>query len=263
MSLLRCLLGIPGLTLTDLRNETYRKRFSEYLPWIAFDPQTKAYLCADNTAGFIFECSPLAFAGEKTADTLEGILRLNLPDGSVLQFILLADDHIDPYVSTYRSLKTRDDPLVRAGVERFGAFLLSGTEGLAKLNTIPVRDFRLIVALKLPAKQDGDMHELRSAVAEILSGARLFPSLMEPEELFAWMRRFFNGRHNDGRYNDDIPLNRQIILAETPIEKTMKELRIGDRFFRCTTPRTASCPRDRSRRTRASTRAPTSSSKST
>ena len=150
MSILRSVLGIPGLTYADLRNETYRKRFSEYLPWIAFDRQTKAYLCADNTAGFIFECSPLAFAGEKTAETLEGILRLNLPDGSVLQFILVADDHIDPYVTTYRSLKTRDDPLVRKGVERFGAFLLSGTEGLQKLNTIPVRDFRLIVALKFP-----------------------------------------------------------------------------------------------------------------
>ncbi|MGD0235582.1 MAG: TraC family protein [Syntrophorhabdales bacterium] len=240
MSILRAVLGIPGLTYTDLKNETYRKRFSEYLPWIAFDRQTKAYLCADNTAGFIFECSPLAFAGEKTADTLEGILRLNLPDGSVLQFILVADDHIDPYVTTYRSLKTRDDPLVRKGVERFGAFLLSGTEGLQKLNTVPVRDFRLIVALKFPLKEhDADMHELRSAVAEILGGARLFPTLMEPEELLAWMRRFFNGSSNgSGQYNDNIPLNRQIILAETPIEKTIKEMRIGDRYFRCTTPRT-------------------------
>jgi len=102
MSIVRNLLGIPGITHSDLRNETYRKRFSEYLPWIAFDAETKAYLCADNSAGFIFECSPLAFAGEKTADTLEGLLRLNVSWGSVLQFILIAEDHVNHYIDTYR-----------------------------------------------------------------------------------------------------------------------------------------------------------------
>ena len=245
MSIVRNLLGIPGITHADLRNETYRKRFSEYLPWIAFDAETKAYLCADNSAGFIFECSPLAFAGEKTADTLEGLLRLNVPDGSVLQFILIADDHVNHYIDTYRSLKTRDDELVKKSVDRFGAFLLGGTGGLEKLNNMHIRDFRLIVTFKIPMRQwDGGsaaVAELRSAIFEILGGAHLFPSVMECEDLVRWMRRFFNGKES-GSYNDDIPINRQLILAETPIEKTMKHMRIGDRYFRCTTPRTV--PKD-------------------
>jgi conjugal transfer ATP-binding protein TraC len=245
MSIVRNLLGIPGITHSDLRNETYRKRFSEYLPWIAFDAETKAYLCADNSAGFIFECSPLAFAGEKTADTLEGLLRLNVPDGSVLQFILIADDHVNHYIDTYRSLKTRDDELVKKSVDRFGAFLLGGTGGLEKLNNMPIRDFRLIVTFKIPMRQwDGGsaaVAELRSAIFEILGGAHLFPSVMECEDLVRWMRRFFNGKES-GSYNDDIPINRQLIFAETPIEKTMKHVRIGDRYFRCTTPR--SVPKD-------------------
>jgi conjugal transfer ATP-binding protein TraC len=243
MSLLRNLLGIPGITQTDLRSETYRRRFSEYLPWVAFDHDTKAYLCTDNTAGFIFECNPLAFAGERTADTLEGLLRLNVPDGSVLQFILTADDHVNHYIDAYRSLKTRDNELVRKSVDRFGSFLLGGTEGLPKLNNMPVRDFRLIVAFKLPIRQwEGGtpaVAELRSAIFEILGGARLFPSDVECEDLVGWMRRFFNGSESgNGHYNDDIPINRQIIFAETPIEKTMRYMRIGDRYFRCTTPRT-------------------------
>jgi conjugal transfer ATP-binding protein TraC len=243
MSLLRKVLGIPGIMRTDLRNETYRRRFSEYLPWIAYHNETKTYLCADNSAGFIFECSPLAFAGEKTAETLEGLLRLNVPDGSVLQFILIADDHVNHYIDAYRSLKTRDNELVRKSVDRFGSFLLSGTEGLPKLNNMPVRDFRLVVAFKLPIQQwDRDsaaVAELRSAILEILGGARLFPSSLEAEDLASWMRRFFNGDEDySGRYNDDIPINRQVIFAQTPIEKTMKYMRIGDRYFRCTTPRT-------------------------
>jgi hypothetical protein len=45
------------------------------------------------------------------------------------------------------------------------------------------------------------------------------------------MRRFFNGNERGtGHYNDDIPISRQIIFAETPIEKTMKHIGSGEIF---------------------------------
>jgi hypothetical protein len=44
MSLWRKILGIPGITYSDLRNETYRKRFSEYLPWIAYEDRKSTRL---------------------------------------------------------------------------------------------------------------------------------------------------------------------------------------------------------------------------
>ena len=96
-----------GMTRKDLRNLTRRDRFSDYLPWIAYDGETEAYHNADGTKGFLWECSPLCFAGEKTLFTLEGLFRLGLPHGSVMQFILHADSHIDPYIEAYRSGKTR------------------------------------------------------------------------------------------------------------------------------------------------------------
>jgi conjugal transfer ATP-binding protein TraC len=171
---------------SDLRNETYRRRFSSTLPWVAYD--TNESLSLRGQYGWVhLRVQPLAFAGEKTADTLEGLLRLNVPEDSVLQFILVADDHVNHYIDTYKSLKTRDNALVSKSVDRYGAFLLGGTEGLEKLNNMPVRDFRLIVAFKLPIRQwEGGtpaVAELKSAIFEILGGARLFPSVVECEDL--------------------------------------------------------------------------------
>ena len=245
MSALRSLLGVDGITYSDLKNETYRKRFSEYLPWVAYDSEKQAYICTDNSVGWIFECSPMAFASQKTVDTLEGLLRINAPDGSILQFILIADNYVRHYLDTYKALKIGEDELIRESIERFTQFIQEGTEGIDKLNNIPVRDFRLIVAFKVPGKEldaEGtNIDEMRSTILEILSGANLFPKVIKCEELVDWMRRFFNESYignGDGHYSDNVPINRQIIFAETPIEKTMKHMRIGNRYFRCTTPKT-------------------------
>ena len=128
-NLLKRVLGVEGLTFQDLKDETYRKRFSHYLPWVTYDPETKVYGCSDDSVGFIFECSPLAFAGEQTMETLEGLVRLNVPSGSVIQFTLLADPYIEPYLSAYKTLKTRDSDLTRASAERFTQFLAGGGKG--------------------------------------------------------------------------------------------------------------------------------------
>lgn len=242
VDVIKSIFGISGLTLADLENETFRNRFSDYLPWIAYSDETKAFLLNDNTAGFLFECSPLAFADQKTADTLEGLLRMSVPQGSVLQFILFADNNIGRYVDRYRSYKDRDG-LSRMSARRFGEFLLEGVEGLSRTSNIPVRDFRLFVTLKFPLKEWDEralnVDETRSMILEILKGANLFPREMNAEELIEIMSLLFNGEYR-GRpteYNESVPIARQVILAETPITKSMTSLTIGKRIFRCTTPR--------------------------
>lgn len=240
----KTILNIFGVTYSDLEDETYRQRFSDYLPWIAYSRETKAYLCADETAGFIFECSPMAFATDKTAETLEGLLRLSVPSDSVLQFILIADNYINHYIDLYQSLKTREGELFRVSSQRFSQFLLDGAEGLAKMSNIPIRDFRLIVTIKFPIKDwescSLDVDETRNTIYEVLSGAGLYPRMVEAEDLIYWMSFLFNekcsGFPPEG-YNESVPISRQIILAETPITKTMRSLTIGNKHFRCTTPK--------------------------
>ena len=234
----------PGVTEYDLENDTFRSKFSEYLPWIAYDPELKAYACADNTVGFIYECSPLAFANQNVVDTIEGLLRLSIPEGSVIQFSLIGDPYIQHYLDMYRALKTRSDELSTENAERMSSFLLGGTEGLEKMNSVPVRDFRFIVSVKIPvmdADRAVNLVDIRDSAFEILKGSRLFPVVMECNDLLFWMRRLFNDTETASLkiapYNDSLPINRQIILSETEVHKSMTEMTIGSKHFRCITPK--------------------------
>ena len=227
-----------GLTRRELETLSARCKFSDYLPWHAYDMGKKTYWNNDGTLGFLWECSPVAFAGDKTANTLEGLLRIGFPERSVLQFILYADPYVESMLSHYAALKTRDNPVVRKTAENFTAFLAAMAIG----GKVPLRNFRLFVAAKLPENPGLNPDDIRSAVAEILGGAGLGPVSMEPGRFLDMMRRFFNshaGPANDC-WDKRKPIRKQMIFAETDIEKHFTYLRVGERYFKCLTPQT--CP---------------------
>lgn len=232
-----------GLSVHALKALSNRRHFSDHLPWIAYDEETKVYLNTDNTVGFVFECSPLCFSGSDTDRLLEGLFVIGFPDNSILQFILFAEKHIEPFLQEYRSLKVRNDPLIERATETFMEFLLNGSGGLQNLLGTPVRHFRLFVSIKIPAgaKETNriSIRDMCSTTEEILRGAYLNPIPLGPDGLLHWMRRFFNDNvsPNDFLYDEAVPLRKQVILAETDIKKHMSNMQIGSNVFRCLTPK--------------------------
>jgi len=243
MPFIKKLLGLDGMTNSELEKMASRSRFEDYLPWIAYDPETGMYLSQDNTAGFMFECSPLSFAGMQTVDTLESILRLDVPEGSVIQFILFADPEISHYLNRYRELKTRDLEVSRESAKRFTEYIRQGAGGLEKISNIPVRDYRLFVTFKFPLgrwnEKSYNIEQLQATAREILVGAKLYPERCGAELLLDWMRRVFNSNAFAHRfmYDEDVPINKQVILSDTVIEKGYDFLKVGDRCCKCLTPK--------------------------
>ncbi|MEZ4566846.1 MAG: TraC family protein [Desulfobacterales bacterium] len=83
--------------------------------------------------------------------------------------------------------------------------------------------------------------ETSRTVYEVLKGAYLYPRPMAPVDLIRLMMRLFNGKAPDQvRYDDAIPIRKQMILSETPIKTQWDRMEIGTRHFRCMTPRP--CP---------------------
>ncbi len=232
-----------GMTVAELQEMTYRNKFSDYLPWVAYDAESRTYINIDDTAGFLWECAPLAFAGEKTETTLQALFRIDFPEGSILQFILYADSHIDPFLHSYRQCKTRENPIIRNTTEAACRYFREGTKGLPSLSGIPIRNFRLFVSAKLPVDAKGiparKFEEIHATIEETLRGASLYPEAVSPHSLLDWMRRLFNADPslNNDRYDETVPIRKQVILAETGITKNASSMRIGERTFRCTTPR--------------------------
>jgi len=230
------------VTEEDLEQLTQRNKFSSYLPWRAYDKEKVFYYNVDETIGFIWECTPLAFAGDKTTFILEGLFRIGIPFGSIIQFILYADPYIEEEIELYKAGKTRDNKVLQESAKWYAEFFKKGTKGMDIFQRMPLRNYRLFVALKIPEKEAEKINitDVYSTVKEILSGAGVHPQDLKPEELVDWMRKLFNDKPsvNNKTYNEEEYLNKQVILSETVIKKSLSEIKIGERYFRCATVKT-------------------------
>ena len=228
-----------GARQSDLRALAARESFSQYLPWRLYDPERRRYVNGDGAVGYLWECSPPAFVGDGGADGLESILKLPLPPGTVLQFLLHADPHVAPFVAAHAATVRRDDPLVRETTLAFDHWASeSARDGIAKMSGIPYRNFRLFVAVSVPDHEglaDNDLAQ----IVEQLDGAGLAPKHLAPPEFLAWLRRLHN-RDWSGpadAYDETCPLNKQVLLAEDPVGQFYDHLEIGGRHLRCLTPK--------------------------
>jgi len=233
------------LTENEIIEGLRRHSFSKYLPWETYDPETKIYTNQDDTWGFLVECVPLVFAPEKTYQILNGLFRLPVLNGSVLQFILYADSYIEPYLELYEKCKTRTIPIVQKTTKAYQEFLRKGSkEGLSVTQGIPVRNFRLFVSLKMPFEKektpsDSYVKEIRESFFECLKGAGLSPVFMEPEDLLETYRRLLNTSpmFNYRGYDPNVLIRSQVILSETEVKKSFSDIRFGERIFKCITPK--------------------------
>ncbi len=241
----------------DIERLAEKNPFSAFLNYNAYSDTHRVYVGADQSLGFLWECAPVAFVSEKTLTSLEGFFRAGLPSGSIIQIILYADSHITPMLDLYKQQIKRDNPVITANVERVVDFLNEGRDGLSNCAGIPIRNFRLFVAVKIPGNAPnipkpeefgikGKMTYLENMerqVMETLKGGGLFPHPLQPKRLLEWLRRMFNSypegypEHNFDTYDDSRPMRIQIINADTVIKETSENLQIGDKYFLCVTPK--------------------------
>lgn len=249
-----------GMTYKDIRDIGTRNPFSEYLRFKAYDASTNVYLNNDDTIGYLWECCPLVYAGEDVFRTLEALYTLGLPNHTVMQFVLHADPYVNHVLDGFKNTKDLSNDLCRKSIEEYIEFLKDAAiDGMDKCLGVPLRNYRLFVSVKLKYKEVGldlskvnDIEKLedilnepkllgyRDSINEILKGAKLSPKPMEPEAVIRSLGRIFNDRDFDDVqeiYRPDIPINKQIILAETPIKKQTRYIDVGKKRFMCLTPK--------------------------
>lgn len=134
-----------GLKRKDLDVERYK--FSDLLPYIACNaPENEenltegekskysyGYLLKDNSIGFVYECSPMIFAGA-AFDSLVTVLKLPLPPKTVVQTTLYADSYIEDILDDYKSLRYSNpdlDDIYAEQAEQFCQFFRDGEIGRA------------------------------------------------------------------------------------------------------------------------------------
>lgn len=225
-----------GLKKNQIEKDIKRDKFSDYLPYLAYDPESYAFINNNNSHSYIWECVPLIFSGKNVASSISGLIRQDLPEGTVMQFILYADPNITPILESHLQTKVRHDPLANSTTQKTMEFLIEGTKGLPQLMGMPVRNYRLFFTIKCPKSLSA---EQLFSIQEFLTGAKIHPEQMDVNQFLSLMRGILNDEFENSHVHDpNIPLRKQIIKAETEIvEKPKSHIKVGSRYFKCITPK--------------------------
>lgn len=236
-------------------NKIERNKFSDVLPYYAYDEQSGFYYLKDNSAGWIYECTPLIFAG-KSMQSLSNIFKQPYPEKTVIQTFLYADPYLEDILDSYKELRNSNSNLneiYKAQIERFCDFFRQGAgNGMWQLSGTPIRNFKLYISIKVPIKHQYSFDYEKfikeankiykdqvNDTMSLLRSASLEPRPVCPADFLFLLKRIFNPDILPKKYKWDKskPLNKQIINGETLITRDNGALQIGSIYARCITPK--------------------------
>ncbi|QTA78504.1 Putative Type IV secretion system protein, TraC-like [Desulfonema limicola] len=171
--------------------------------------------------------------GESTVKNLELILNLDLPEDTVIQFILFADPRIQPLLTI---LAEKGNPgtggdyrqLTGEWIRRYTAYLNEHSKtGFDRSVPVPVRNFRLYLAVKIPYNDYdatvGLFRDRRDAITGLLNSSGFHPRTGDAGTLLNLVRFCYNPDYSYKNqeytpYNDHMWIHRQVIRKSTEIE---------------------------------------------
>ncbi len=229
-----------GATHGDMMEMVNRDKLSTFLPWVAYDPDTYQYVLQDDSTAFMWECSPLFFAGENTTKALEGLFRQGLPERSIIQFVLAAEPNVDPILHSHVLSKKRRGGIISQSTSSLCKFFDKGKQGMEVIGGVPLRNFRLFVCVKFPTADGArlKLNDLRVNLNELLMGAKLHPRNLNPEVLLDFMRRLLNDdvSLNNFGWDEGKQINKQCVFGGTPTDVNFDNIKVGKKTFKCITP---------------------------
>lgn len=230
-------------TLRASKTMLNRQPFSELLPYLAYNDNSKAFIL-DYGVGFVYECSPLPYPSSGAVSTLRGLFESAFPPGTSLQVTIYTSRQIGPHLDSYIMFRenTHGNSIFTDLARQRSEFLQSGVDrSLFKGCDIRVREFRLLVSALVPCAHTpqaidnilkNTLPTMKESVYQALNTAGLAPIDVGPEELINTLSELLNPGHfrNDAlRYDPRLPVKNQIIYADNEI-KVEKDCLIVDEY---------------------------------
>jgi len=219
------------------------QKLPDYLPWLAYDDDSKLFLLDGNYIGFTFSAQPLAGFEPTMERRFASLLNAEFPKGSMLQFNLMVFDDVSDHVADFRKARMgSDDPLITAAVKKTAQFVLDGAKGIG--TNIPFRNATLLISVKIPIKaitpdeeECSSSMRLRSDVSALLHTIG-FQELrvLNDTELLYYLSQIFNRGHlaawRSGRQPVDESrwLREQVVDFDNTVTVSEKQVRVGDTY---------------------------------
>ncbi|MEZ9863833.1 type-IV secretion system protein TraC [Vibrio breoganii] len=213
---------------------------------VAFDQGHNLFLCDDQTLAFSFLCQPVSGWDEQINSTLELMLSQDsYPIGTLLSFSLWASPDIRESISTSDRLRREcRSKLLKESQNSALGFLQSGTrEPIEEIQHTKVRDFQLIITLKMPlADMEMTQDEITSVISmqrileQRLSKAFFQPRKMTAKLLVNIMNSMLNWQDNaEWLQRRELPvdehttLNEQFLQYDTSVFKQRQGVVLGSK----------------------------------
>lgn len=243
-----------------------RNPFSVFLPYKAFSKEEKntkdndvnaGYVMQNNNFCWIWKCEPLIIASEKNFLSIASVLKEPFPEGTILQFSLYGSPYLEDYFDYFthereKSVSEFKNIFVQQAISISEFFRKASKQGLNNLSFNTIKNFILYVSLNVPITADFakeperylkevDFYSMRiSNVYETLRNIGVRPSVLKPSELITDLYRILNPdleHHKNIKWNQNIPINKQIIYADTPIEMQSDYLKFGSNYVKILSPK--------------------------
>ena len=199
--------------------------FSKYLFPLAYDHKTGYYFLEDGYVGIIFRLTPLIYPGEDVCKTLWTNFYKDpmLPEKSIIQWIVFANPHIEPWLDSWQNMKEKGDFYIFA--EKYRNFLLQKRkEGFYTDWPCLLKRLMLFLAVKIPMRdfteferKTEELTAYKTSLESTLHLTGLHPVSLGPEELLYYLRTIFHP-HRDyyeimdhTRYVPELEIKHQVL----------------------------------------------------
>lgn len=199
-----------------------RYRISDFLPYRLYDDKEGIYYNNDNSYGVVFECEPRIRAGIDTAKAVNEMIE-KLPDDTYLQIHLIGSQNILPIVESWKKEHlVRNEELLKELINATYDMYLKKTKEYIDEEAIKGKllNYRLLISIK--SRDRDKLINYKRDIRNILKTNQFYPEELSPKYLKPVLWEFFNPNHdkNIPPYDENIPLNRQVIASDTKIRVT-------------------------------------------
>lgn len=226
-----------------------RELINELFPVLAYDREQQLFYLDKPSLGFGFLCWPLSGGDYKVFDRLNGLMNLNWPAGSILQFCLWTS----PDLVTERLLVPGDngipEALRRMRQERAEFLRQAGKQPLD--GGFPLRDIQLVVTARLPLSKDRPREsdqefavQLKQAAHETLKTCGFLSRVLNAEDYIRVMETMLNWddaawwrREAYSEYDQRRPICDQVVDYTTNLRFTKDQVRLGPKVVKLLSPK--------------------------
>ncbi len=179
-------------------SQAFLKRYglSSLLPYLAFDEQRELFI-NKNSCGFILETIPLIGSSEQIERQLTGLFQHTLPEGSHIQFLLLASSRVEPWLTRWKLPRFENPlPIYKTLAEKRVQFFEEKTKSQGNV-PFCIRHFKVIISYSISGVDHSDvaldeLMRLRQQLMTAIKGLNLPVKNWGAEDLLLGLDELLN-----------------------------------------------------------------------